>query len=55
VQKIRGKKGTQVILTIARQSSGIVDIIEKNVVRDTILIPSVSSKVFSGSSKGYNI
>lgn len=55
VQKIRGKKGTQVVLTIARQSSGMVDIIEKNVVRDTILIPSVSSKIFSGSIKGYNI
>jgi hypothetical protein len=33
----------------------MVNIIEKKVTRDTILIPSVSSKIFSGSIKDEKI
>ncbi len=55
VRQIRGPKWTTVNLTIARTSADTIDIIEKDVVRDTILIPSVSSKIFSGSVKDHKI
>jgi len=55
VQKIRWPRWTKVILTIARMTDDAVEIFEKEVIRDTILIPSVSSKVFSGSVKGHKI
>ena len=51
VQKIRGPKWTVVNLTIARTSSWMIEIIEKSVIRDTIVIPSVTSKILTGSWK----
>lgn len=52
VQQIRGVRGTTVELTIGRVGiSGSVDVIEKSITRDTILIPSVSSKLFSLGTK----
>jgi carboxyl-terminal processing protease len=48
VDQIRGTGWTVVNLTIARSVSGVLDIIEKNITRDTIVIPSVSSKILTG-------
>lgn len=48
VQEIRGPKGTTVDLTITRiNQSWSLEIIDKTLTRDTILIPSVSSKVIN--------
>ncbi len=49
VDIIRGPKGTTVDLTLARTTDNTLEIIEKTLTRDTILIPSVSSKVLTGS------
>ena len=49
VKQIRWPKGTTVDITLTRTTeSGSLDILEKNIVRDTILIPSVSSKILTG-------
>lgn len=49
VQQIRGPKGTIVDLTLTRISEdGSLEIIEKTITRDTIVIPSVSSKILTG-------
>lgn len=50
VQKIRGVAGTSVELTIARRdrTSDTIDILQKIVVRDKIIVPSVSSRVLTG-------
>ncbi len=48
VQQIRWKKWSEVNLTIARYWSwNIVEIIEKKIVRDTISIPSITSKILT--------
>lgn len=52
VQHIRGASWTPVTLTIARTLSGwTIDLIEKTLIRDKIVIPSVSSQLFTGSSQ----
>lgn len=51
IQKIRWPKWTVVNLTIARILSWDAQIIEKSVIRDIIVIPSVTSKILTGSSK----
>ncbi len=48
VKKIRWEKWSEVNLTIARYWSwDIVEIVEKKIIRDTISIPSITSKVFT--------
>lgn len=48
VQQIRWPRWTKVVLTIARTSSWwIIKFIEQEVVRDTIIIPSVNSKIIT--------
>lgn len=57
VDKIRGEKWTSVSLLVARQKSDdTIEFIEKEVTRDTIIIPSVTSKLLSwwnNTSFGY--
>ena len=49
VQLIRWPKGTSVDLTVMRMNDEWwFEIIEKTLIRDTIVIPSVSSKILSG-------
>lgn len=51
VDLIRGPKGTTVDLTVTRMTeSWWFDIIEKTLTRDTIVIPSVTSKVLTGTA-----
>lgn len=47
VEKIRGPRGTTVDLTLVRSGSWATQFIEKTVTRDTITIPSVSSKILT--------
>jgi carboxyl-terminal processing protease len=47
VKQIRGVRGTTVDLTLVRSGSWGVQFIEKTVTRDTITIPSVSSKILT--------
>ena len=48
VYKIRWERWTSVSLVIARQQSGdVIEFLEKNVTRATIIVPSVSSKLLS--------
>ena len=49
VQKIRGPKGSEVILTIYRESSE--EILELTVTRDTIDVPSVTAEIFEIDNK----
>ena len=51
VAKIKWQAGTQVKLTILRMWEK--DVLEKTLQRDKIKIPSVDSKVFTGSQVGY--
>ena len=52
VKKIRWEKWSEVNLTIARYWSwDIVEILEKKIIRDTIAIPSITSKIFTLSEK----
>ncbi len=46
VDKIRGEKGTEVRLSIIRADDTKEDII---VIRDTVIVPSVDSKMLTGS------
>lgn len=48
IDKIRGERWTSVNLLVAREQSwSAVQFLEKKVVRDTIIIPSVTSKILS--------
>lgn len=52
VKKIRWERWSEVSLTIARTLSwGVVDIIEKKIIRDIISIPSITSKVLTVSQQ----
>ena len=46
VRKIRGEKGTEVVLDIARE--GEMEILEIAIVRDTITIPTVDTEIIDG-------
>ena len=49
VKQIRGPKGTTVDLTVTRMTDNWwFDIIEKTLTRDTIVVPSVTSKMLTG-------
>lgn len=49
VAQIRGERGTTVDLTLVRAGTGGMEFFEKKVTRDTISIPSVTSKLLTGS------
>jgi carboxyl-terminal processing protease len=52
VAQIRGPKGTKVKLTIERvKKSGEKELLEKEVTRDKLVIPSVNTKIFTGAKK----
>ncbi|MFA7298369.1 MAG: S41 family peptidase [Candidatus Absconditabacterales bacterium] len=52
VSQIRGPKGTQVKLTIERiAKDGTKEIIEKEITRDKLIIPSVNGKILTGANK----
>ncbi|MCX6824915.1 MAG: S41 family peptidase [candidate division SR1 bacterium] len=52
VSQIRGPKGTKVKLTIERISKdGKKDILEKEITRDKLVIPSVNGKIIDGANK----
>ncbi len=51
VNKIRGPKWTTVMLTIERVSKdGTKEIIEKTIMRDKLIIPSVNGKIITGAN-----
>ncbi|MCX6824101.1 MAG: S41 family peptidase [candidate division SR1 bacterium] len=52
VDKIRGPKGTKVKLTIERVSkTGDKELIEKEITRDKLIIPSVNGKILTGTNR----
>ncbi|MFA5748165.1 MAG: S41 family peptidase [Candidatus Absconditabacterales bacterium] len=55
VAKIRGPKGTKVKLIVERiKKDGQKEVLEKEVLRDKVLVPSVTSEIFTGKNKiGY--
>ena len=50
VKKIRGPRGTTVDLTLVRANSGTMEILQKKLTRDSIVIPSVSAKMLTGKN-----